>query len=76
MIADDKIKLLSDMEIDDVYALPLFNEVEQLLYFEFTEQELEAIKKYHTIKAQLSFMLSLSYFKAKQQFYWIDLSTS
>lgn len=76
MIADDKIKLLSDTEIDDVYAPPLFNEVEQSLYFEFTKQELETIKKYHTIKAQVSFMLSLGYFKAKQQFYLADLSIS
>jgi len=76
MKADNKIKLLSDAEVDAIYALPLFNEVEQSLYFEFTDQELDAIKKYRTIKAQISFMLSLGYFKAKQQFYIVDLGLS
>ncbi len=76
MYSNNKIRLLSDTEINDIYAFPLFNEVEQSLYFEFTEQELEAIKKYRTIKAQVSFMLSLAYFKAKQQSYLADLSIS
>lgn len=76
MHANDKINLLSGIEIDSIYALPLFNEVERSIYFEFTDQELEAIKKYRTDRAQVSFMLSLGYFKAKQQLYRVDLSLS
>jgi len=59
-----------------IYALPVFNEAEQLLYFEFTAREIDAAKKYRTIKAQIHFMLSLGYFKAKQQFYRVNLRQS
>ena len=69
----NRIELLSDLEIDDIYSFPLFNEIERSLYFEFTDQEWEAIKRYHTVKAQIHLMISLGYFKAKQQFYKFDL---
>ena len=73
---NDKIKLLSDTEIDSIYAQPIFNEVERGLYFEFTEKELEIINKYRTVKAKAYFMISLGYFKAKQQFFLFDLDGS
>ncbi len=76
MYNNDRIKLLSDSEIDAIYALPSFNEVEQSLYFEFTGHEISIAKEYRTIKAQVYFMISLGYFKAKQQFYLFDLSSS
>jgi hypothetical protein len=76
MYIKNRIKLLPDEEIDAIYALPVFNEIEQALYFNFTEQELEATKRYRTTKAQILFMLSLGYFKAKQQLYRINLSVS
>lgn len=76
MYANDKIKLLSDSEISAIYALPLFNELEQSLYFEFTTNEMSIAKKYRTTKAQVYFLLSLGYFKAKQQFYIFDLKLS
>ena len=74
MYTRDRIKLLSDLEIDAIYSLPLFNETEQSLYFTFTDQEIAVARKYRTIKSQVYFMLSLGYFKAKRQFYIFDLS--
>lgn len=76
MYIKNRIKLLPDEEIDAIYMLPVFNEVEQALYFDFTEQELAVAKRYRTIKAQISFMLSLGHFKAKQQLYRVNLSLS
>ena len=73
MYSHDRINLLSDAEIEAIYALPVFNEVEQALYFEFSDQEMAYAKKYRTIKLQLYFLLSLGYFKAKQRFYATDL---
>lgn len=69
MYKHNRIKLLSDAEIETLYARPTFNETEQALYFEFSNHELIVARKYRTVKAQLCFMLSLGYFKAKQQFY-------
>jgi hypothetical protein len=71
-----RVKLLSDAEIDAIYTIPVFNEVEQSLYFEFSDQEITVINKYRTVKAKVYFMLSLGYFKAQQQFYQFDLDQS
>lgn len=76
MCANSRIKLLPESEINEIYALPSFNEVERLLYFDFTTCEIDIAREYRTIKAQVYFMLSLGYFKAKQQFYFFDLKRS
>ena len=68
------ISLLSDAEQDAIYAEPDFNEVEQVLYFDFTDDELNTANQYRTIKARVSFLLMLGYFKAKQQLYHPELS--
>jgi TnpA family transposase len=73
---NNRINLLSDLEIDAIYSFPSFNAVEQSLYFEFTDLEIAIAKKYRTIKSQVCFMLCLGYFKAKQQFYTFNLSSS
>ena len=65
----ERIQLLSDEEIDAIYALPVFNEAERTLYFELNECEKLLSKKYRTIKAQIYFIRMLGYFKAKQQYY-------
>mgnify|MGYP003338681427 CR=1 FL=1 len=75
MYAYNRIKLLSDSEIETIYSLPTFNETEKTLYFSLTDQEKAIAEKYRTVKSQVHFMLSLGYFKAKQQFYTIDLSS-
>ncbi len=75
MRVNTRINLLSDAEIDALYAFPEFNEVEQSLYFEFTTQEINLAKQYRTLKVQVCFMRSLGYFKAKQQFFVFDLDS-
>lgn len=76
MYDNTRIKLLSDLEINSIYAFPVFNKMEQQLYFGFTAHEISIAKKYRTTKAQIHFMLSLGYFKAKQQFYRVNLNRS
>ncbi|MCF6808434.1 Tn3 family transposase [Thiotrichales bacterium 19S9-12] len=71
-----EINLLTDTELDSIYAQPEFNEVEQGLYFDFDANALAAANEYRTIKARVSFLLTLGYFKAKQQFYCPDLTNS
>jgi hypothetical protein len=68
------IHLLSDQEIEDIYAAPQFNSGERTLYFSLTDEEMTVVKKYRTVKLQIHFIRLLGYFKAKQQFYKFELS--
>lgn len=61
--------LLPNFEIEDLYARPVFNHNEQLLYFEMNQAELDALNQFGTIKTKVSFILQLAYFKAKNQFF-------
>ncbi len=73
MYSPSRIKLLSDQEIEDIYAMPEFNKAERSLYFSLTDEEILSVKKYRTVKSQIYFIRLLGYFKAKQQFYKFDL---
>ncbi len=61
--------LLPEAEIADLYARPIFNHNEQLLYFEMNQIELDALGQFGTIKTKVCFILQLAYFKAKNQFF-------
>jgi len=70
MVANQKrIQLLSQAEINELYAPPVFNEEERELYFSLDDKEMAAAISYGNPRTQLYFMLQLGYFKAKQQFY-------
>ena len=73
MYSPNRINLLSDQEIEAIYAIPEFNKVERALYFSLTDVEMLVVKKYRTAKAQIYFIRLLGYFKAKQQFYKCNL---
>lgn len=65
--------MLSDQEVEDIYAAPQFNNDERTLYFSLTDEEMIIVKKFRTVKAQIYFIRLLGYFKAKQQFYKFEL---
>src|SRR3989338_9527299 len=73
MYSPNRINLLSDQEIEAIYAVPEFNKAERALYFSLTDEEMLVVKKYRTAKAQIYFIRLLGYFKAKQQFYKFNL---
>lgn len=68
-----RIQLLSQTEIDELYAPPEFNDDERLLYFSLDEKEMAVAMGYANPKTKLYFILQLGYFKAKQQFYSLSL---
>ena len=76
MYSPDRIQLLSDEEIDTIYAIPTFNDPERALYFDLNETEKVLLEKYRTVKAKIYFIRTLGYFKAKQQLYRSDLLQS
>lgn len=73
MYSPNRINLLSDQEIEAIYAIPEFNKAERELYFSLTDEDMLIVKKYRTTKAQIYFIRLLGYFKAKQQFYKFNL---
>lgn len=64
-----RICLLSEAEINDLYARPDFNDDERKLYFAINELERDALKNYSNVRTRVYFILQLGYFKAKQQFF-------
>ena len=64
-----RIDLLSQAEIDDLYARPVFNHEERHLYFSLAQEEIPVATQYSNERTQLYFILQLGYFKAKQQFF-------
>lgn len=46
MYSPDRLQLLSDEEIDPIYALPIFNDEERALYFDLNKTEKALSKKY------------------------------
>lgn len=69
MSLKNRLQLLTDAEIEDLYARPEFNAGERELYFSLSRDELTALKQYSTTKTRVAFILQLAYFKAKHQFF-------
>jgi len=69
----NRLYLLPDAEIAELYARPVFNKNERLLYFTMNKLELDALSQFGTLKTKVHFMLQLAYFKAKNQFLRLTL---
>lgn len=64
-----RISLLSETEINDLYARPDFNQHERTLYFSINEVERDVLNHYSNVRTRVYFILQLGYFKARQQFF-------
>ena len=49
MYSPNRINLLSDQEIEAIYAIPEFNKAERELYFSLTDEEMLLVKKYRVL---------------------------
>ena len=67
-----RISLLSDSEIDDIYAFPEFNDHERELYCSFNSKHWSAINANDIVTSQIHTMLKIVYFRAKQFLYTFD----
>ena len=68
-----RIYLLSNTEVEELYARPEFNAHERRLYFTLTQSERTALAQFSNTKTRIYFILQLGYFKAKQQFFNFSL---
>lgn len=62
-----RLQILTNGEIDDLYALPSFTDEDRLLYFDLSAVEKEAVDATYTISVGAHLILQLGYFKAKRQ---------
>jgi TnpA family transposase len=65
--ASHRLSILTDREIDDLYARPRFTQEDRFRYFQLSPTERLAVGEVRT--AAVHFALQLGYFKAKQQFF-------
>jgi hypothetical protein len=65
----ERINLLNDAEVEELYSRPQFNEVERDYYFSLSETEYQLLNKYAGVKTKIYFILQLGFFKAAKQFY-------
>jgi len=68
-----QINLLTEAEIKDIYARPIFNDIERDYFFRLSDGEHNLLKKYVSIKSKVFLVLQIGYFKAMQQFYKFSL---
>ena len=60
-----RIKILSEAEIEDLYALPKFTLSERKLFFSLDKKEIKLIESIPDIPSKIYTILQLGYFKAK-----------
>lgn len=69
----ERINLLTDVEVTELYGIPQFDETERDYYFQLDNNEQNLLEKYTGIKSKLFLILQLGYFKAKKQIFKFSL---
>jgi hypothetical protein len=69
---DQRLKILTQGEIADIYGRPNFSDDERDDYFTMSGAEQSAQEGFKTEKSKTWFILQLGYFKARQQFFKIE----
>ncbi len=69
---DKRLKILDEGEIATLFARPLFTDQERQAYFSLSPVESTALKDL-AIKSRIYCILQLGYFKARQQFFLLDV---
>ena len=68
-----RLKILETDEIEAVYGLPVFDEEDRTFYFLLSSPEKALLSQLHGFKSYLYYILQLGYFKARQQFFVLNL---
>ncbi|MCP3924561.1 MAG: Tn3 family transposase [Desulfobacterales bacterium] len=67
-----RIKILSDIQVQEIYAVPKFDEDERFIVFSLEDFEKKQIENLRMSSAKARFILMLGYFKSKQMFFPLD----
>jgi TnpA family transposase len=65
----ERLRILSDHEIETLYGHPNFTQDEQAIHFTVSLEEKIVKETLHSLKSRIFFILQLGYFKARRQFF-------
>ena len=69
----DRLKILDDQEIEELYGRPQFNHDERVHFFGLTPEERAVANGHYTLASRVLFILQVGYFKAKTLFFAFEL---
>jgi hypothetical protein len=69
----NRINLLPDIKINELYNIPNFTDQEMEIFFSLSVDDHLLLNQYKTIKLKIYFIIQLGYFRATQQFYDFNL---
>ncbi len=69
-----RLKILEDHEIEELYGLPHFDQVEKEYYFSITQEERDIADNHRSIENRVLFILQIGYFKAKTMFFSFEFN--
>ena len=74
--AGKRLSILSEPEVRDLYSIPQLCSHEREYFFSLNDEELAAMKRFHTYRNRIHFILMLGYFKVKRvclAYKWKDI---
>ena len=74
MTSAKRIRILSKIEHQDLYGVPVFDQNERLFFFQISLNEKITMECFKSIESRIYFLLQLGYFKAKSMFFTCPLS--
>ena len=69
----DRITILEDAEIEELYGCPRFTHDERVHYFALTPEERAAADGHYSLASRVLFILQAGYFKAKPLFFSFEI---
>mgnify|MGYP003580979579 CR=1 FL=1 len=72
-MAQKRLRILGDDEIQALYGWPHFTDDERLEYFALSPTEKASLEQLHSIKSRIYFILQLGYFKSHHLGFVFDL---
>src|SRR5262245_51682607 len=72
-MAQKRLRILGDDEIQALYGRPHLTEYERLEYFALSPTQKASLEQLHSIKSRIYFILQLGYFKSHHLFFIFDL---
>lgn len=64
-MAEKRIKILTEAEIDELYSAPAFNQQDQRFFFSLNDAEIRAVQKLRDRRSKCMFVILLGYFKSR-----------
>lgn len=65
----ERLKILEQSEIDNLYALPIYTYEDRKHYFSLSQGEERLLKPMRTLSSKVYFILQLGFFRSKKMFF-------